>query len=197
MRENSLDARSVCALLTTTLWNCHAMFGVAMRDESLREQKWIWDQGSVRNHWAPFLKSEQKENRTQWPIEAYQVTLKTEEPFRQRIWHWNGHKISEAQGWCFGMRPIRYSIPFIVHYFWPGPIPEPYGDWSKVVHYKRNRAPFGTQIWCGLLLVTATCLLDFPSSMVSMTSSGLQTNLSVHPCGQKNKKTMMWHWAIW
>lgn len=32
-----------------------------------------------------------------------------------------------------------------------------------------------------ILLVTATCLFDLPSSIVSMTSSGLQTNLSVQP----------------
>lgn len=38
------------------------------------------------------------------------------------------------------------------------------------------------------LLVTATCLFDLPSSMVSMTSSGLQTNLSVQPFKKQNKK---------
>lgn len=31
------------------------------------------------------------------------------------------------------------------------------------------------------LLVTAICLLDFPSSIDSKTSSGLETNLSVAP----------------
>ncbi len=37
----------------------------------------------------------------------------------------------------------------------------------------------------GILLVTATCLFDLPSSIVSMTSSGLQTNLSVQPFKEK------------
>lgn len=39
-------------------------------------------------------------------------------------------------------------------------------------------------VWliCMGLLVTATCLLDLPSSMVSITSSGLHTNRSVQPC---------------
>lgn len=32
------------------------------------------------------------------------------------------------------------------------------------------------------LLVTATCRFALPSSITSMTSSGLDTNLSVHPC---------------
>ena len=32
------------------------------------------------------------------------------------------------------------------------------------------------------LLVTATCRLAFPSSMISITSSGLDTNLSLAPC---------------
>lgn len=37
----------------------------------------------------------------------------------------------------------------------------------------------------GHSLVTATCLLAFPSSMTSRTSSGLDTNLSVQPWGQE------------
>lgn len=36
---------------------------------------------------------------------------------------------------------------------------------------------------CGNSLVTATCLLFLPSSMASMTSSGLHTKRSVHPWG--------------
>lgn len=39
-----------------------------------------------------------------------------------------------------------------------------------------------------ILLVTATCLLDLPSSIVSITSSGLQTNLSVQPLKRTKKK---------
>lgn len=38
-----------------------------------------------------------------------------------------------------------------------------------------------TQIVHYALLVTAMCLLDFPSSITSNTSSGLETNLSVAP----------------
>uniref|UniRef100_A0A6B0U7Y6 Uncharacterized protein n=1 Tax=Ixodes ricinus TaxID=34613 RepID=A0A6B0U7Y6_IXORI len=34
---------------------------------------------------------------------------------------------------------------------------------------------------CSFMFVTAMCLLDFPSSMTSITSSGLVTNLSVAP----------------
>lgn len=45
----------------------------------------------------------------------------------------------------------------------------------------------------GILLVTATCLFDLPSSIVSMTSSGLQTNLSVQPFKEKQKIK----WDIW
>ena len=37
------------------------------------------------------------------------------------------------------------------------------------------------------LLVTATWRLAFPSSMASMTSSGLDTNLSVAPYMNENK----------
>lgn len=45
----------------------------------------------------------------------------------------------------------------------------------------------------GILLVTATCLFDLPSSIVSMTSSGLQTNLSVQPFKEKQNK----RWDYW
>lgn len=39
---------------------------------------------------------------------------------------------------------------------------------------------------CRNSLVTATCLLLLPSSMASMTSSGLHTKRSVHPWGHKH-----------
>ena len=42
--------------------------------------------------------------------------------------------------------------------------------------------------WKSHLLVTATCLLDFPSSITSITSSGLETKRSVHPCSAKEKR---------
>ena len=37
-------------------------------------------------------------------------------------------------------------FPYIVPYFWPGPI-ERIGLWSKVVHCVWNRVPFGMQLW--------------------------------------------------
>lgn len=43
---------------------------------------------------------------------------------------------------------------------------------------------------CVHSLVTATLLLFLPSSMVSMTSSGLHTNRSVHPC--RHMKSQGW-----
>lgn len=44
------------------------------------------------------------------------------------------------------LSPKWYSILFIVHHFWPGPI----GLCRKVVHYVVNRAPFGkvSEILC-------------------------------------------------
>lgn len=60
---------------------------------------------------------------------------------------------------------------------------------SKRIDLKKCKNGFVTEIVVkqqdGLLLVTATCLFDFPSSIVSMTSSGLQTNLSVQPFKEK------------
>lgn len=47
----------------------------------------------------------------------------------------------------------------------------------------RTSSSEGTQ--CANSLVTATCLLFLPSSMASITSSGLHTKRSVHPCGHK------------
>ena len=38
------------------------------------------------------------------------------------------------------LHPKWHYVLFIVHFFWP----ETYGHWSKVVHYKGNRVPFGT-----------------------------------------------------
>lgn len=40
-----------------------------------------------------------------------------------------------------GLCPKWHPTPFIVHYFRPGSI----GLWSKVVHCKGNRVPFGTE----------------------------------------------------
>ena len=47
----------------------------------------------------------------------------------------------------------------------------------------------------GNLLVTATCLLDFPSSITSITSSGLETKRSVAPW--KNTKPKMDMFLYW
>lgn len=66
--------------------------------------------------------------------------------------------------------------------------------WSKRIGLKNG---FVTQIFVkqqhGILLVTATCLFDLPSSIVSMTSSGLQTNLSVQPFKEK-QNVKLDHW---
>lgn len=50
----------------------------------------------------------------------------------------------------------------------------------------RSSSTKGSQ--CINSLVTATCLLFLPSSMASMTSSGLQTKRSVHPWGHITRK---------
>lgn len=49
----------------------------------------------------------------------------------------------------------------------------------------------------GGVLVTATCLLDLPSSMVSMTSSGLQTNLSVQPFQDRSRTRVNFWSRLW
>lgn len=40
----------------------------------------------------------------------------------------------------YRLSPKRYTISFIVHYFWPDPM-----LWSKVAYYKGNWVPFGSQ----------------------------------------------------
>lgn len=46
---------------------------------------------------------------------------------------------------------------------------------------------------CMNSLVTATCLLFLPSSMVSMTSLGLHTKRSVHPWGHMQHKEKLFN----
>ena len=41
------------------------------------------------------------------------------------------------------VHPKKHPIPYIVHYIWPRPIEL----WSKVVHYKGDRVPFGLRAY--------------------------------------------------
>ena len=73
----------------------------------------------------------------------------------------------------FFLSPLDAQLSYVRHYV---------HDCVREENGKRRKT------WKSHLLVTATCLLDFPSSITSITSSGLETKRSVHPCSAKEKR---------
>jgi hypothetical protein len=65
---------------------------------------------------------------------------------------------------CLWIHPKWHTIPYLVHYF----SPETTGLWSKVVHYMRNRVPFGTH--CGQVEAVDGCgPVPWPGLSLSLT----------------------------
>jgi hypothetical protein len=75
-----------------------------------------------------------------------------------------------------GVFLARRSVQHLVHHCFKRPI-------CCVKVWAGNFQPINIKL--SPLLVTATCLLDLPSSIASITSSGLETNRSVAPYRKK------------